>query len=137
MGYAGDHVSQCGYLEPGEFPGDHSLLWADISYASALGHHPPNPQTFEARRLKLGDKRVEDRYLKNYRVKVEYHKLRQRQFRLERTVIPGVALTGRQQQEAEAIDALKTKFMLQAEKKCRKIRAGQVEYSLKLGLEVK
>ena len=43
----------------------------------------------------------------------------------------------RQQQEAEAIDALKTKFMLQAEKKCRKIYAGQVEYSLKLGLEVK
>ena len=40
-GTPGIHVERCGYLEPGDFPGNHSLMWADITYESALGHNPP------------------------------------------------------------------------------------------------
>ena len=31
---------RAGYLEIGDFPGDHHPLWFDVSYASALGHKP-------------------------------------------------------------------------------------------------
>ena len=42
-------VKRCGYFAPGEMsPGDHSLLWMDISYHSVLGHSPILPQTFKA-----------------------------------------------------------------------------------------
>lgn len=34
---------KCGYLEPCDFPGDHSAVWVDISYNCALGHTPPPP----------------------------------------------------------------------------------------------
>ena len=40
-GTPGVEVVQCRYLEPGDFPGNHSLLWADITYNSVLGHNPP------------------------------------------------------------------------------------------------
>ena len=53
-GTPGLHVAQCGYLESGDVPGDHSLLWADISYSSALGHDPPWPSKASAQCLKLG-----------------------------------------------------------------------------------
>ena len=39
----GIRAKQGGYLEPGDFLGDHSLLWIDLSYDNALGHNPPDP----------------------------------------------------------------------------------------------
>ena len=42
-GTPGVEVTRCGYLGPGNFPGDHSLLWTDITFVSALGQDPPLP----------------------------------------------------------------------------------------------
>jgi exonuclease III len=42
-------ISACGYFAPGETTSDHSLLWMDVSYDSALGHTLPFPSTFQAR----------------------------------------------------------------------------------------
>ena len=42
-------VSCCGYLAPGEqVPGDHSLLWMEVTYESMLRHFPILPFTFQA-----------------------------------------------------------------------------------------
>ena len=42
-------IKRCGYFAPGKMsPGNHSLLWMDISYHSVLGHSPILPQTFKA-----------------------------------------------------------------------------------------
>jgi hypothetical protein len=38
-GTPGLRATRCGYLRPETFPGNHSLVWADISYHSALGHN--------------------------------------------------------------------------------------------------
>ena len=128
-GTPGVEVVQCGYLEPGDFPGNHSLLWADITYNSVLGHNPPLPHVPAARRLKLHDSKVTKRYLKEYENLTTQHNLRARQFRLEASTTYGTPLTEAQTLEADAIDTLRTKCMLQAEHKCRKLHMGGVQFS--------
>jgi len=57
-------VTQCGYCHPKEFPlGGHSVVWMDVSYTVALGHYPPVPHTFQARRLRLDRPKTEKAYL--------------------------------------------------------------------------
>jgi exonuclease III len=122
-------ASRCGYLRPEDFPGNHSLLWVDISYQAALGHNPPRPITPEARRLRLWDSRCVSQYLDSYQKQIEHYNLPQRQFRLEQSTRWGVPLTGAQVQEAEAIDFLKTKCSNKADRHCRKLKKGEVEFS--------
>ncbi|MCA1807669.1 MAG: hypothetical protein LC687_07470 [Actinobacteria bacterium] len=57
------HAERCGYLEPNEFHSNHSLLWLDISYRSALGHNPPQPQMPDARRLQLWNTKCTKKYI--------------------------------------------------------------------------
>ena len=128
-GTTGLVVEQGGYLEPGDFPSDHSLLWIDVSYHNALGHQPLAPIPPSARRLQLRNSRVVDKYLNEYESLIEAARLPQRQQALNLSIQTGKPLTQIQRDEAEAIDALKTKLMLKAEKKCRKLRMGEVSFS--------
>jgi len=59
-------ATRCGYTDPNSSPGGHSTFWADITYASALGHRLPDPIIPEARCLKLYDSKVTDKYLDKY-----------------------------------------------------------------------
>jgi len=43
-GTASISAIKCAYLEPCDFPGDHSAVWMDISYNCALGHNPAPPR---------------------------------------------------------------------------------------------
>jgi hypothetical protein len=128
-GTAGLIATRCGYLRPEDFPGNHSLLWLDISYQSALGHNPPRPTTFAARRLQLQNKKCVRRYLESYRSQIQLYRLPQRQFYLESQTRLNVPLTPGQVQEIEAIDHLKTICMKRAEKQCRKLKKGEVAFS--------
>ena len=128
-GTTGLAVERCGYLEPGDFPSDHSLLWVDLSYHNALGHQPLAPVPPSARRLQLRNSRVVDKYLNEYERLIEAARLPQRQHALNLSVQTDRPLTQVQRDEAEAIDAKKTKLMLKAEKKCRKLRMGEVSFS--------
>ena len=125
----GLHIERCGYTKPGLLTGDHSFLWADISYDSALGHDPPMPQTPDARRLQLYNTKVVQKYLTLYRRLIAQHNIASRQFSLEASLTWGIPLTIAQATEADAIDALKTKCMLKAEKKCRSLKMGGVDFS--------
>jgi len=58
------------------------------------------------------------KYLRIYKANILKHNLPGWQFCLEASTQPGVPLTGAQAKEAEAIDLLKTKAMLRAQKKC-------------------
>jgi hypothetical protein len=123
-------VKACGYLEPGDGPGDHSLVWADITYDSALGHRPPNPQVPQARRLNLSNSKCVKKYLDHYEQELAGSNIEWRQHRLSRTVSYGTPPTPSQAKEANAIDDQRTVFMKRAEKKCRKIKHGHVAFSL-------
>jgi hypothetical protein len=128
-GTPGLKAARCGYLRPEEFPGNHSLLWMDISYQVALGYNPPRPQTFGARRLHLQDKKCVQRYLESHRAQIQLYNLPQRQFYLESQTKPNIPLTPGQIQEIEAIDHLKTICMRRAEKRCKKLKKGEVAFS--------
>ncbi len=129
-GTPGIHVERCGYLEPGDFPGNHSLMWADITYESALGHNPPLPKRPSARRLRTSDLKCTKRYLDRYEATVKRQHLHSRQMRLEKVAPYGLPLSPPLIKEAIAIDEAKTTAMLTSAKKCRKLKMGAVEYSL-------
>ena len=120
---------KCGYLEPCDFPGDHSAIWMDISYNCALGHNPPLPSNPDANRLQLHQPKTVKKYLQRYREEVTQHALPARQFNLERSAPVGVPLSAWQQREATEIDALKAKAMLRAHHKCRRVYLGKVSFS--------
>ena len=125
----GIEVHRCGYQEPCHITGNHSLLWADISYTSALGHNPPYPQKPNTCCLRLRDSKATKRYLDKYESLVSEKKLAQRQFQLEQSTTYGQPLTPAQRIEADAIDTLRTRCMLQAERRCRKLKMGHMEFS--------
>jgi len=57
------------------------------------------------------------------------HALPAWQFNLEQSMSVGVPLSRSQQTEAIKIDTLKTKAMLRAHRKCRKVYLGKVSFS--------
>ena len=68
-------IKKVGFLEPGEVTGDHSMIWIDVTFESALGHNPPQPVTPAARRLRLDNKKLVNKYLDAYKKLITSHKL--------------------------------------------------------------
>jgi len=101
----------------------------DISYNCVLGHNPPLPANPDTNRLQLHQPPTVKKYLKMYKAEVTKHALPARQFNLERSTSVGVPLSPAQQTEAIEIDAIKTKVMLWAHRKCRKVYLGKVSFS--------
>jgi len=124
-------ATRCGYTDPNSSPGGHSTFWADITYASALGHRLPDPISPEARRLELYDSKVTDKYLDKYEQLLQENRVCARQFNLEASATPGRPLNQAQCNEANIIDDLRTKCMKKVEKKCRHLHMGAVQFSLK------
>jgi hypothetical protein len=110
-----------GYFAPGEEPTDHSLLWIDVTYESALGHGLAAPATLNARRLRLYDSKTTKKYLDRYEKNLEEKQIIPCQIRLMKTIQYGVPLSPEQANEANAIDYLKEVAMKEAESKCRKL----------------
>ena len=129
-GTANISVTQCGYCHPKEFLlGGHSVVWMDISYASALGHYPPVPHTFQARRLRLDRPKTVKSYQDRHLDTVHRQSLLPRQFNLENSITLGVPLTAAQALEAECLDDLRTNSMNRAQRKCRHLFKGGVDFS--------
>lgn len=57
--------SRSGYLDFGELPGDHRGIWIDIPNIQVLGYKMKDIIKAKARRLKLDDPRVINKYLKD------------------------------------------------------------------------
>ena len=121
------HIKASGFLEHGASEGDHRPVWVDISKESALGDNFPDLPLYQARRLKCSDPRVVKKYLKNlnefYERKGVYAKC------IELFNNFSKPLSREQAKLYEEIDLLRYQGMLQAEKKCRKLRMGQNKWS--------
>lgn len=122
-------VTKSGFLESGDFPGDHTALWVDVIFESVLGHDPPVPDVFSARRLQLIDSKATQKYLRIYENLVQRSGLAERVRALEAQIVPGQRLSAAQRRTAERLDEERTRYMNKAEKKCRKLRMGAVEFS--------
>ena len=104
----GIYTQRGGCLEPRDAPGDHSLVWIDISREDALGHNPPHPVSPSARNLEPCCPKVVDKCLKEYERLIKFHQLEQWQHELERSTTVGTPSSPEQAQEAEVIDQLRT-----------------------------
>ena len=106
---------------------NHRMIWADFSYESALGFQPPIPSYVQPQHLTLTDPRVIKRY--NKVLKKEHFRLRlpQRSFALQSAVPSG--LTSQHQKEYETLAHLDKCARSHADKKCRKLSMGAIDFS--------
>ena len=113
--------SSCGYLP---FLGDHRPLWIDIPLEVVFGTVTiPSPK---ARRLKLQDPRIVDRYTTYLSQFLKDNQISERlQVLAYRTDFysPNYAV------EYNEIDRIRTAGMQLAEKQCRKLRMGEVPFT--------
>ena len=106
---------------------DHRAIWADFSYESALGFKPPEPVYKVPQRLTLTDPRVVRKYNKVLLQEHRRQKLGRRAFDLQAAIPNG--LTTVHKQEYETLAHLDMCARKHANKKCRKLRMGYLEYS--------
>ena len=113
--------SSCGYLP---FLGDHRPLWIDIPLDLVFGTTTIPPP--RARRLKLQDPRIVDRYTTALSQYIKDHQIRERlQILSQRTDFYSSTYVT----EYNDIDRLRTAGMHLAEKQCRKLRMGEVPFT--------
>ena len=116
-----------GFMAFGRMDSDHRLLWIDIPRILLFGYNPPNLLSPHARKLKLSDPRVVEKYCTYLHSSMRDHDLFQRMDDLHRrTVYP---LPAHLVLEYEELDNLVGRLMTEAENQCRKIKAGAVPWS--------
>ena len=119
-----------GFLSFKSFPTDHRLLWCDIQFDDLFGSPRMTIIPHTRRRLKCEDPRSVQKFCATYSKLLTSHNLIDDAQRLQSSITG--ALTEAQQREFERIDRSRIKFMLMAEKKCRKFKTGGIEFSPKV-----
>ena len=106
---------------------DHRCLWIDISFISAFGHNMPHIVKPSARRLHCRDPRLVKNYVDRLEKFITEHNLLQQSNDLVAAAsYPPQDYT---KDDYELIDSLRCKGIALAEKKCRKLRMGNIDYS--------
>ena len=119
--------SKAGYLPFGMAPGDHRGIWVDIDRRDIFGYEMSDVPIARARRLKLNDPRVVQRYISVlHRFLVQRNAYSRVQELRKRATFP---LTPSQQAEYEDLDRTREEGMKIAEKKCRKFKMGGRKWS--------
>ena len=108
-------------------PGDHRYVVLDIKWEILLGESVLKVERPQARRLTTGNPAAATKYRKLLKQHFVRHRLLPRLHMLYRH--SGLPLSLPQQQELETIDRLKSDGMRYAEKHCRTLAMGQVDFS--------
>ena len=116
-----------GLLAFGELHTDHRMLWVDLPSHKMFGFKPPEIFHSAARQLQCGNPSVQKQWIQLYTQKLQEHNLIQCQFRLIK--IASSPLTSHQAKEYESILTIRDKCTRYADKKCRKLRTDNVEFS--------
>ena len=101
----------------------------DVPQSQILGYKMADIPTAKARKLKLQDPRVVQKYLDELHSYFIQHHVYKRTTALQESWIPDTPLTDAQAKEYEDIDNLREDGMLQAEQHCRKFRTGKIPWS--------
>jgi hypothetical protein len=123
-----------GYLDYDSIkPGaEHRCLWTDITFNQAFGHNIPPFVRPPMRRLHCKDPRIVENYVKKNKTLALQHELPKWIFHIfgaaKAPLSPALI------QEYEAIDNLRCCITAEAERHCRILRMGQVEFSPELQL---
>ena len=126
-----------GYLPHAEGPPgcDHCVLWVDLPKPQILGNSMPTPAP-SARRLKCKDPRTVQNFQNYYVQKLMENNLLVHCQKLHQQA-QQENWTQEMATEWEAIDELRMEFLAQADRKCRKLRMGNVAWSPELSTAIK
>ena len=116
-----------GYLPSHTFDSDHKTIWVDIQFRSIFGSKTLQQTPLQCRRLKNEDPRIVNKFNSAYHALLQQYHLPQALSQLISQVTSPLSL--QHQQEYERIDKIRVHCLLTAEKKCRKLKTGQVEFS--------
>lgn len=105
---------------------DHWCLWVDITYTPAFGHNMPVIIKPATHRLHCKDPRLVTNYVRKYKDFIEKHRLTAKVRKLKEEASYPLDELGKY--NFEEIDVLRCKGMAIAERKCRKLRMGQVAF---------
>jgi hypothetical protein len=106
---------------------NHQALWIDITYVEAFGHHMSHITRPSASRLQCSDPRSMDNFVNRYKKMIEQGDLLQKAKLLEQE--GKYPLEPSLQEMYEMLDTLWYEAVEQVERKCRKLRMGQVAFS--------
>ena len=116
-----------GYLSFNMLGGDHRGLWIDIPSELLHGFNPPSITLAHARRLKLEDPRVVQKYNDEMHILLQKHQVYERINHIHDTATyPPPEWMPR---EYETIDTIIQESMHKAEQKCRKFKCGETDWS--------
>ena len=127
FGTQGVQATRGGYLPTHIFDSDHKPIWVDIQFRSIFGSTLIHQIPYQRRRLKNEDPRTVAKFNTRYNSLLLHHKLPQALANLQSSAT--IPLQPEHQQEYERIDRLRVRSLLLAEKNCRKLRTGNIEFS--------
>ena len=123
----GISATRAGYLPSHSFESDHTPIWFDLSLPLIFGTTSNIQLPLHCRRLKNEDPRVVQKFNSTYQQLLIKHQLPVALSNLSHSIHH--TLTPLQQQEYERLDKIRVQCLLAAEKKCRKLKTGAIEFS--------
>jgi len=119
-----------GYLAFGDaVPSDHRVLWLDLHLPELCPKQLDVHVKPQARRLQCRDPRIVARYNKRLLELLNNHNVKQRLSILQEQLRQPGDLRQSHRKELNSIDLIVTEARLSAEKSCRKLKCGQVQWS--------
>ena len=109
--------------------GDHRAAYVDIPWDTLVGEAMVKISRPQARRLTTKDPRVVNRYYRHLNQHMETHNIFYKLQTLETAATHQTRLTPQQQTQLERIDDVVSDGMRYAEKKCRKLAMGGLDFS--------
>ena len=122
-------AERAGYLGFGDIPGDHRGIWIDVKSSNLIGYRMNDIPRHKARRLKLDDPRVVDKYNRLLDQHLRSHNVYNRIDQLENKLKQEGRITPELKHQYDSLDKIREEGMKFAEKRCRKLRMGGVEWS--------
>ena len=120
-------IEKCGFLLFREGIGDHRIVYIDVDETKWLEGDVFKIKPPQIRRLQCGDVRIVRTYLNKLRKLLNTRSISERVEKLyDEQHQP---FTPAQIQEYERIDSFITEYCLTAEKRCRKVRVGNIPFS--------
>ena len=106
---------------------DHRCLWIDVSISSVFGTVPANLTRFHGRRVKCSDPRTLTAFIAHFKQYANDHQLAKRIFDLESSAT--YPSDPQLHSQYESVARIRTQGIDYADKRCRKLRLGAVEFS--------
>ena len=116
-----------GFLPFGDGPGDHRALYVDVTKKSLIGTSIHDIHRQQARRLVTSDKRTVDKFNNLFQQQLDRNHVIERMETLNTTC--GSSISSEQQIEYEKLDKFYVEAFHYANKRCRKLKAGEVAFA--------